>query len=84
MIGLKRAAVLAPEDSVTRLLLARRFIDESDGASARALLQPIAFSPHYRADDNVARLAITAIDAGNLEDAGAAIDTAIAKDAKTK
>jgi hypothetical protein len=84
VMGLKRAAVVAPEDSATRLLLARRFIDESDGVSARALLQPIAFSPHVRANDNVARLAITAIDAGNLKDAGKAIDAAIVEDAKTK
>lgn len=82
--ALKRAVVVAPEDSTTRLLLARRILGEGDGASARALLQPIAFSPHQRADDNVARAAIVAIDAGKMDDAAKAIDAAIAEDAKTE
>lgn len=84
IMGLKRAEVLTPEDGQIRMLLARRLIDEGDARSARYLLQPIAFSPHAREDDNAARKVIGLIDAGNLAEAGKAMDGVIAEDAKKK
>jgi hypothetical protein len=84
VLGLKRAEVLTPEDGQIRMLLARRLIDEGDAKGARYLLQPVAFSPHAREDDNAARKVIGLIDAGNLADAGKAMDDAIADDAKKK
>jgi hypothetical protein len=84
VMGLKRAEVLTPEDGQIRLLLARRLIDEADAKGARYLLQPIAFSPHAREDDNVARKTIALIDAGDLAGAGKAMDEAIAEDAKKR
>ncbi|MBC9032451.1 hypothetical protein IAG41_08615 [Sphingomonas sp. JC676] len=69
--GLSRAAVLAPEDSTVRVLLAERLLDQGDGLSARALLQPIAFAPHDDPKDNHMRAAIDLIDASKLKEARA-------------
>ena len=75
--GLLRAAVLAPEDSVTRMLLAQRLLKDGNANTARFVLQPIAFSPHPRTDDNAARKIIDLIDAGNLAEAVKMMDGAV-------
>jgi len=72
--GLSRAQVLSPESSEVRVALARHLLEERDAASARFLLQPIAFAPHRRTEDNVARRVIELIDAGKIEEARTAMD----------
>ena len=67
--GLMRAAVLAPESSSVRALVAREMLLTGDAASARALLQPLAFAPHTQRDDNLPLQLIQLIDARRIEDA---------------
>ncbi len=71
--GLMRAEVLAPESSEVRTALARQMLIDGDAATARALLQPIAFAPHRRRTENVPRQIVDLIDAGRIEDAKAAM-----------
>ncbi len=71
--ALSRAAVLAPEDSGVRWLLAERMLADGNGVAARALLQPIAFAPHDRRPDARARKAVDLIDTGKVEEAKAAL-----------
>jgi tetratricopeptide (TPR) repeat protein len=71
--GLMRAQVLAPESYEVRLALARQMLIDGDGASARFLLQPVAFAPHRAKDENVPRQVIELIDAGKLAEAKAAM-----------
>lgn len=72
--GLSRAQVLSPESSAVRVALARQMLEDGDAASARFLLQPIAFEPHRRSAENVARAVIVLIDSGKLPEAKAAMD----------
>lgn len=71
--GLMRAHVLAPEDSDIRMMLAKHMLLSGDGATARTLLQPIAFAPHRKRAENPAKDVIELIDAGKLEEAKAVI-----------
>jgi tetratricopeptide (TPR) repeat protein len=71
--GLMRAQVLAPESREVRAALARQMLLNGDAASARFLLQPIAFAPHRASTENVARQVVDLIDAGKIDEAKAAI-----------
>lgn len=67
--ALSRAHVLSPESEVIRVMFARQMLEDGDAISARYLLQPLAFKPHRKRDDNVALRAITLIDAGKHKEA---------------
>jgi hypothetical protein len=67
--GLMRAAVLAPESGTVRALVAREMLLTGDSASARSLLQPLAFAPHAARDDNLPLQLIQLIDARRIDDA---------------
>lgn len=71
--ALMRAEVLAPESDDVRALLARQMLIEGDGASARRLLQPAAFTPHSGKKTGLARRLVDLIDAGRVEEAKAAL-----------
>ena len=64
--GLLRAEVVAPEDPGVRWLLARHFLGDNDPASAREVLQPIAFAPHAGSRASLPRQVIDRIDAKDL------------------
>jgi tetratricopeptide (TPR) repeat protein len=78
--GLMRAEVLAPESSGIRMALGRQMLFDGDAASARALLQPVAFSPHQLRAENLPRQVIDLIDAGKIEEAKAAFTKSDEKD----
>jgi hypothetical protein len=67
--ALMRAHVLAPGSAPIRYALALRTLLDGDSATARALLQPLAFAPHARIDENFERELIALIDAGKIEEA---------------
>ena len=67
--GLMRAAVLAPESDDVRMALAKQFLLDGDAATARTLLQPIAFTPHRPRTKNIPLDALNLIDAGKVEEA---------------
>ncbi|MBX3565122.1 MAG: hypothetical protein KF730_11175 [Sphingomonas sp.] len=67
--ALMRAAVLAPESKAVRLALARQMLLDRDAATARTLLEPIAFAPHRSKNRNIPREIIEAIDAGDVDKA---------------
>lgn len=69
--GLSRAAVLAPEDTTVRTLLAARMLKDGDPQAARELLQPVAFDPHSRRKKNKPQQALELIDAGKIAEAAA-------------
>ncbi|TFI57035.1 hypothetical protein E2493_17225 [Sphingomonas parva] len=69
--GLMRAAALAPESTEIRVQLARQMLTDGDAATARALLQRSAFTPHRERDENLARQLVDLIDAGKVEEAKA-------------
>lgn len=69
--GLMRAAVLAPESDDVRMALAKQFLLDGDAATARSLLQPIAFTPHRPRAKNIPLDALNLIDAGKVEEAKA-------------
>jgi hypothetical protein len=71
--GLMRAAVLAPESAGVRMALARQMLIDGDAATARNLLQPIAFAPHRPIGENLPREVVDLIDAGKIAEAKAAI-----------
>lgn len=72
--ALSRAHVLSPESPAIRAMLARQMLEDGDGESARYLLQPIAFRPHRKQDDNLSRRAIDLIDAGKPKEALVALN----------
>jgi tetratricopeptide (TPR) repeat protein len=78
--GLMRAEALAPESGDIRLALARQMLFDGDAASARFLLQPIAFAPHRPKDENVLREIVDLIDAGKIPEAKAAMTKATEED----
>ncbi|WP_342251110.1 hypothetical protein [Sphingomonas sp. OTU376] len=78
--ALLRAAVLAPESRDIRHAAARQKLIERDAATARDLLQPIAFAPHRRRDRNIPREVITLIDEGKIDEAIALITLGEDKD----
>jgi len=67
--ALMRAQVLAPESVLIRLALARHMLNDGDGPSARALLQPLAFRPHRRTVENIPRKVVDLIDTGKVDEA---------------
>ncbi len=73
--GLEKAETLAPEDSRIRWLLAARLLSDGDTAHARALLAPVAFSPHGVRGAEAARAVIDLIDGGKLAEAKAKLAT---------
>ena len=78
--GLMRVAVLAPESRGVRVLLARQMLADGEADSARFLLQPIAFAPHRKSQDNKAREIVDLIDAGKAREAEAAMTKELDKD----
>lgn len=84
VMALKRAEVLAPESSVVRMALGRQMLLAGDAHSARALLAPIAYSPHAARAKNVPLQIIDMIDAGHIDDAKALMqDNAKSDDEKS-
>jgi hypothetical protein len=69
VMALKRAEVLAPESAAIREALARQTLLGGDAHSARALLAPIAYSPHAPRAKNVPLQVIEMIDAGHIDQA---------------
>lgn len=67
--GLQKAEALAPEDSGVHFLLAGRMLDDGKTQAARALLAPIAYSPHGMRGAGAARTLIDLIDSGKIADA---------------
>lgn len=67
--ALMRAEVLAPESPVVRVVLARQMLLGGDTDSARALLQPLAYTPHADKAKDVPLQVIQLIDAGKIEEA---------------
>ena len=61
--GLYRVVVLAPQDQSARFLAARQLMIDNDLDTARAVLRPLAFSPHAPSDNAAARL-LAALDGG--------------------
>ena len=61
--GLYRVVALAPQDESARFLAARQLMIDNDLDTARAVLRPLAFSPHVSSDNPAARL-LAALDAG--------------------
>ena len=61
--GLYRVVVLAPQDGSARFLAARQLMIENDVEAARAVLRPLAYSPHG-AKDNLAGRLLAALDGG--------------------
>jgi hypothetical protein len=53
---------------------------DGDSASARFLLQPIAFAPHRPRDKNIPREIVDLIDAGKIAEAKAAMTKATAEE----
>jgi len=66
VMALKRAEILAPESAAIREALARQTLLGGDAHSARALLAPIAYSPHAPRSKNVPLQVIEMIDAGQI------------------
>jgi Flp pilus assembly protein TadD len=83
VMALKRAEVLAPESSILRAALARQMLLSGNAQSARALLAPLAYSPHATDAKDVPLQIIKLIDAGNIEEAKQLI-TDKTKDDRTK
>lgn len=69
VLGLTRAAELAPYDLDLRLMLAEYQLDTGDLADARRNLVPIAYDPHATATSAGARTLIQRIDNGKPPDA---------------
>jgi hypothetical protein len=69
VMALKRAEVLAPESPIIRAALARQMLLGGDAHSARALLAPIAYSPHAPRAKNLPLQVIEKIDAGQIDQA---------------
>lgn len=67
--ALMRAEVLAPESSIVRLALARQMLLDGDSHGARALLAPLAYSPHADRAKNMPLQLIQLIDAGKMDEA---------------
>lgn len=61
--GLYRVVALAPQDESARFLAARQLLIDNDLDTARAVLRPLAFSPHQRRDNPAAKL-LAALDSG--------------------
>jgi hypothetical protein len=81
VMALKRAEALAPESAVIRMALGRQMLLAGDANSARALLAPIAYSPHAPRAKNVPLQIIDMIDAGHIEDAKALMQDSAKGDA---
>lgn len=73
--GLAHAFDLAPQDNRLRFNAARMFLREGNKTEARALLAPLAYSPHGRELARRASMMIAAIDRGDVESAIREIDT---------
>jgi Flp pilus assembly protein TadD len=69
VLGLERAAELAPFDLALRMNLATLQLSEGRVEQARANLLPIAYNPHGDAMAEGARIVIERIDAGTPPDA---------------
>lgn len=69
VMALKRAEVLAPESAAIRSALARQMLLGGDAPGARALLAPLAYSPHAPREKNVPLQVIDMIDAGHIDQA---------------
>jgi hypothetical protein len=67
--ALMRAEVLAPESPNVRGLLARHMLMGGDTAAARALLAPLAYTPHAARSENLPLQLIQMIDAGKIAEA---------------
>lgn len=74
VLGLKRAAVLAPESNPIALAVSRELLREGEAATARAELVPIAYAPHRSKDANKPAEAIRLIDANKPGDAAMLIE----------
>jgi tetratricopeptide (TPR) repeat protein len=53
--GLRRAAVLAPQDDGVRIRMALQMVREGDLAGARSMIAPVAFAPHGKPDAPAAK-----------------------------
>lgn len=62
--ALHYASALAPHDLALRMNSARRHLEDGKASAARALLMPVAFSPHGGQISEVAQRMLAAIDAG--------------------
>jgi len=54
--ALERAHVLVPQDNDVRMTLVNQYITEEKFEAARAILAPLAFSPHLPPDHPAAKL----------------------------
>ncbi|MBT2132751.1 hypothetical protein KK137_00260 [Croceibacterium sp. LX-88] len=68
VLGLQRAAELAPFDLGLQMMVARELASEGKFAEARYHLIPVAYSPHPDGLSEPARMAIEKIDSGSVED----------------
>ncbi|UZK64710.1 hypothetical protein [Sphingomonas sp. M1-B02] len=72
--GLARAHDLAPQDRMLRFNAARMYLRDGNKEKARALLAPLAYSPHARGLAQRATRLIAQIDASDVEGALKALD----------
>ena len=68
--GLYTASMLAPEDEILRLIVARQYLEEGKAAEARAALGPAAYNPHNGA---MAAFATALLKASEKDGAAAAV-----------
>lgn len=73
--GLAHAFTLAPQDDQLRFNTARMFLREGNKAEARAMLAPLAYSPHGRGLAQRAATMIAAIDKGDMATALKEVET---------
>ena len=75
--ALMQAQALAPQDVGLRLTAARQLLVDGDAATARAIIAPVAFSPHSGALAEIGRLIVH-----RLDTAGAAAALALMNDSQ--
>jgi hypothetical protein len=74
--GLARAFDLAPQDDRLRFNAARMFLREGNKAEARAMLAPLAYSPHGNRLAVQAAALIASLDKGDEKEAAKTLDAA--------